>query len=113
MSIIHLLYSSTPVIPIGTQEVIDILEAAQAKNRMHGVTGLLAFSGSAFLQIREGKELDVDETFANKRRPEASPRELLEQLAQRRARFRPGRWASPALSHSEEIWSNDIRRWGR
>jgi hypothetical protein len=63
MNLIQLIYSSVPTIPIGTREMIDILEPSQQRNRGDGITGLLAFSGQAFLQLLEGDEAKVSAAF--------------------------------------------------
>lgn len=63
MRYIQLLYSSLPAAPIGTHELVEILEPSQARNRRDGITGLLAFSGDAFLQVLEGEEAAVWSTY--------------------------------------------------
>lgn len=63
MNLVQLIYSSVPTIPIGTHEMIDILEPSQRRNRGEGITGLLAFSGEAFLQLLEGDETRVSGAF--------------------------------------------------
>ncbi len=63
MHLIQLIYCSVPASPIGTHEMIAILEPSQHRNRGEGITGLLAFSGQAFLQLLEGDEAKVSAAF--------------------------------------------------
>lgn len=61
--IFQLRYISTLGDGVGVDEVPRILEAARRINRRNGVTGLLLFNGERFLQLLEGEEQVVRETF--------------------------------------------------
>lgn len=64
MTLIQLVYSSLSAVPIGSGEMIEILEPARASNERDSITGLLAFSGTAFLQVLEGERAIVTQRFA-------------------------------------------------
>lgn len=49
-------------------DVESILQSARTNNPLQGLSGLLIFNGSAFLQILEGVEPAVDELFGQLRR---------------------------------------------
>jgi hypothetical protein len=64
MNLIQLVYASLSAGPIGSSEMIDILEPARANNERDSITGLLAFSGVAFLQVLEGERAIITRRFA-------------------------------------------------
>lgn len=55
-----LTYSSIAKMHITEGEVRDILESARRNNEIDGITGLLLFNGTFFLQIVEGEPYAVD-----------------------------------------------------
>ena len=57
-------YVSTASHEMRRDDLVQILEIARSINRVNGVTGLLLFHGGHFLQVLEGKEEAVRETFA-------------------------------------------------
>ena len=60
----RLLYISTAREPITPEMLDDILRTSRRKNAARGVTGLLIAGGSRFLQVLEGEEAVVHETYA-------------------------------------------------
>jgi len=64
MSLIQLIYVSQPCGPIGSHELVQIVDSCRRNNEQTGITGMLAFSGTNFLQLLEGDEADVERTFA-------------------------------------------------
>jgi hypothetical protein len=56
-----LTYTSWARPGIGPEEVDAIMAAARVNNPLDGITGVLIFNGSAFLQILEGSRLAVDD----------------------------------------------------
>lgn len=63
-----LIYSSRAVDGTDRDALRDILAASRDRNAEEGVTGCLLYSGTAFLQVLEGEEGPVRETFARIRR---------------------------------------------
>ena len=54
-----LVYRSRAVASFDDAELVELLEAARAKNQRLGITGLLLFSKGAFIQLLEGDERAV------------------------------------------------------
>lgn len=71
LPIFQLRYISTLSEGIAVEEVPRILDNARTINRRNGVTGLLLFNGERFLQLLEGEEQAVRDTF---KRISADPR---------------------------------------
>lgn len=65
------IYASVPSQPMGSYELIQLVEQAQRNNRKSGITGMLAYSGQWFLQVLEGEREAIDATIA---RIERDPR---------------------------------------
>ncbi|WP_295446165.1 BLUF domain-containing protein [uncultured Thiodictyon sp.] len=63
MSLIHLIYVSTAPKELGTAELDRILESSVRHNTPQQVTGMLLYAGGSFMQVLEGEEAAVDETF--------------------------------------------------
>lgn len=59
-----LIYISAPKPSLGESDIVDILEAARQKNIDVGITGMLLYSPTMFVQILEGKTNDLDEVMA-------------------------------------------------
>jgi hypothetical protein len=55
-----LAYTSRARLDLGDEELAAIHETARHLNALDGITGLLLFDGSRFLQIIEGSETAVD-----------------------------------------------------
>lgn len=58
------IYASVPTQPMGSYELIQLVEQAQRNNRRSDITGMLAYSGQWFLQVLEGGRATIDATFA-------------------------------------------------
>ncbi|MEM1116767.1 MAG: BLUF domain-containing protein [Bacteroidota bacterium] len=69
--LIQLVYASSAARPLNEDDLADILRASRRNNEAAGLTGVLLFSGSNFMQVLEGPAERVDETF---RRVERDPR---------------------------------------
>ncbi|MGZ8225994.1 MAG: phosphate-starvation-inducible PsiE family protein [Methylococcaceae bacterium] len=54
-------YISTPTRPISADDLIDILNNSRANNARLGVSGMLLFTGSIFIQLLEGDEKIIEE----------------------------------------------------
>jgi len=67
----ELIYRSRATGPFDRAEISRILATARRVNAENGVTGLLLYSDDAFLQVLEGEEAAVRETFG---RIQADPR---------------------------------------
>ena len=55
-----LTYTSRARLDLGDRDLSDIHQTARHLNALDGVTGLLLFDGSRFLQIIEGSEAAID-----------------------------------------------------
>lgn len=71
MALIRLIYVSTARDEASAAELEAILASAVRNNDRNGVTGMLVYAGGGFMQVLEGEEAAVDETF---RRVERDPR---------------------------------------
>ncbi len=60
----QVVYLSTACAPGSNEDLAAILETARARNGAMGVTGLLAYGGSLFLQILEGSPEAIDGLMA-------------------------------------------------
>lgn len=63
-----LTYTSRARLDLGERDLDDIHQAARHLNALDGVTGLLLFDGSRFLQIIEGAEGAIDNLLERLRR---------------------------------------------
>jgi uncharacterized membrane protein (DUF373 family) len=54
-------YISTPTRPMTTDDLMDILNNARLNNVCMGVSGMLLYTGTEFIQILEGEEKIIDE----------------------------------------------------
>jgi hypothetical protein len=64
MSLINLIYVSSARTALGTEELAAILESSVRLNALQHVTGMLVYSNGNFMQLLEGQETAVDETYA-------------------------------------------------
>lgn len=71
MPLVQLIYISQPTGPIGSHELIQIVDSCRRNNEKSDITGMLAFSGEYFLQLIEGPEEAIAGTFG---RIERDPR---------------------------------------
>lgn len=60
---LRLIYISTSVKEMDSQEFEKILEVAQVNNKLSKITGLLIVKGRTFIQCLEGEEVNVKELF--------------------------------------------------
>lgn len=60
MSIKILIYTSWARPSLTAQDVDDILASARTNNPLEGITGVLIFNGTAFMQILEGGDDAID-----------------------------------------------------
>jgi len=63
MSLIQLIYVSTATTELEESELDAILESSARHNTPQDVTGMLLYSGGTFMQVLEGEEAAVDETY--------------------------------------------------
>lgn len=64
MAIFNLIYVSSALTELGTDELTKILESAVRHNAQQLVTGMLLYSNGSFMQVLEGEGAVVDETYA-------------------------------------------------
>lgn len=65
---IQLTYLSTPFRPMNNEDLMDILTAARLNNASIGVTGMLLYTGTDFIQVLEGEEQIVEDLVAQIRK---------------------------------------------
>ena len=99
MTLIRLIYVSTARREASTAELDDILASAVRHNEADGVTGMLLYSEGGFMQVLEGEEATVEETF---RRVERDPRHTDVFVLER----------TPVAERSFGRWSMGFRRIG-
>ena len=58
-----LIYASQAIKPVDAGSLQAILEKARTRNEQDGVTGFLLYADESFLQILEGEEAVLSETF--------------------------------------------------
>jgi hypothetical protein len=63
MIMIQLIYISSTTDELPDFELESILESSVRHNYSHDITGLLIYSNGSFLQVIEGSEKAVDETY--------------------------------------------------
>jgi hypothetical protein len=63
MALIHLIYTSSAATPLADLELDRILESSLRHNTQQHLTGMLLYAGGNFMQILEGEEAAVDETY--------------------------------------------------
>jgi hypothetical protein len=64
MSLMHLIYVSTLKPGVSESEITRILEASHRHNLEDGITGMLLYSRGNFLQVLEGEDTPVTQTYA-------------------------------------------------
>ncbi len=88
----HLVYLSLASPGLSTVDVRSILGSAQVKNRRRDVTGLLLYSGRHFVQVLEGRALELDDLVGVLQRDERhASLQVLTRHPIRHRRF--GSWA--------------------
>ncbi len=68
MDLKALTYTSRASIDIGARDLEAIHRTATELNALDGITGMLVFNGTRFLQMIEGSDLAIDELLARLRR---------------------------------------------
>ena len=68
MNLTSVTYTSLARLDLESTDLEDIHRAAREQNAMDGITGLLVFNGTHFLQIIEGSEDAIDELVEKLRR---------------------------------------------
>jgi Sensors of blue-light using FAD len=63
MSLYRLIYSSHGKPNLGYHDLKDIMEKSDKNNQLEGITGLLCYGDSIFLQILEGDRTTVSKTY--------------------------------------------------
>ena len=67
MKLKSLTYTSLARFDLTARDLVDIHERARHLNALDGITGLLIFNGTRFLQIIEGAESAIDDLVARLR----------------------------------------------
>ena len=62
-SLHHLIYQSTAVTDLSGAELGRLLQQSRFHNQAAGITGILLYDGSRFLQVLEGEKWAVDAVF--------------------------------------------------
>lgn len=68
MKLTSLTYTSLARLDLQTTDLEDIHRTAREQNALDGITGLLVFNGTHFLQIIEGSEFAIEELVERLRR---------------------------------------------
>lgn len=68
MNLTSVTYTSLARLDLESTDLEDIHRTAREQNAMDGITGLLVFNGTHFLQIIEGSEGAIDELLEKLRR---------------------------------------------
>ena len=68
MNLTSVTYTSLARLDLQASDLEDIHRTARDQNALDGITGLLVFNGTHFLQIIEGSESAIDELVAKLRR---------------------------------------------
>ena len=79
---VQLVYASGAVCPFSKLDLDRLLLKARARNRAHGVTGMLLYHSGSFLQVLEGPVEGVDSIFAS---IERDPRHRNTKILQRKS----------------------------
>jgi hypothetical protein len=64
MELINLIYVSCALAELGSEELTHILESSVRHNTPQQVTGALLYLNGSFMQVLEGEEAAVDETYS-------------------------------------------------
>lgn len=59
-----LIYVSIANDALGKEELLEILRVSRAKNALNGITGILLYKNRKFMQLLEGPEAAVCDTYA-------------------------------------------------
>ena len=97
MSLIRLIYVSSSCQELETEELDRILASSVRHNPPQAVTGMLHYARGSFMQVLEGEESAVEETFS---RIEQDPRHTAIVVIER----------APIAAREFERWSMGFRR---
>lgn len=99
MPLTQLIYTSTVNEEVTEEALAEILQASLHHNGRHGITGMLLYCRGSFLQVLEGKEAAVAETFGRIARDGRHRNLVVIEGA-------------PILRRSFGDWTMGYRRWG-
>ncbi len=97
MALIHLIYVSSARQDLDTPGLDGILDSSVRHNTPQHVTGMLLYASGSFMQVLEGEEAAVDETFS---RIEKDPRHTAIVVIDR----------APITQRDFDHWSMGFRR---
>ncbi|MBD2179101.1 BLUF domain-containing protein [Pseudanabaena sp. FACHB-1998] len=63
MALYRLIYVSQSVSNLEYSDLVDILEKSERNNKVVGITGMLSFGDSMFLQVLEGSRRTISQTY--------------------------------------------------
>jgi hypothetical protein len=63
MALYRLIYVSQAVSDLEYSDLVDILEKSERNNKIVGITGMLSFGDSMFLQVLEGSRRTISQTY--------------------------------------------------
>lgn len=63
MALYRLIYVSQAIAGLEYSDLVDILQKSERNNKDVGVTGMLTFGDSMFLQVLEGSRLSISQTY--------------------------------------------------
>lgn len=63
MALYRLIYVSQAVSSLEYSDLVDILQKSERNNKVVGITGMLSFGDSMFLQVLEGSRRTVSQTY--------------------------------------------------
>jgi hypothetical protein len=60
----HLIYTSMAIAPFSERDLIQLLEQSRTLNKKAGITGMLMYTRSKFIQVLEGEQSIVNKLYA-------------------------------------------------
>ncbi|WP_374499424.1 BLUF domain-containing protein [Zoogloea sp.] len=64
MPLVQLIYVSSACRDLSENELYDILESSIRHNTQQGITGVLLYTNGSFMQVIEGEEAAIEETYS-------------------------------------------------
>lgn len=103
---IQLIYSSAATVPFSEQDLVRLLQHSRERNQELEISGMLLYYDDSFLQILEGPEKMVEQTFE---RISDDPRHRCVQLLVRASIHRRvfGDWKM-GFVHARRDWLKDL-----
>lgn len=77
MTLIHLVYVSSALKELEAEELTRLLDSSFRHNAQNNVTGMLLYLNGSFMQVLEGNETEVDETYSRIRQDPRHSRLIL------------------------------------